>query len=163
LLKKRWNPYVHRHSAITEKSSIISSDAKLRQFAGWTARSNMHYRYQHFRGNESHNDLLRAKGIIKDDKESVNILQSKTCPNCREQNKPDAYLCFKCGFIMSFQAFQKDKEEREKDQAISELKEQMNKMQQVTESNYKSYDDLVKEVFEKVLVYVPFFTGLCES
>ena len=32
----------------------------------------------------------------------------------------------------------------------------MNKMQQVTESNYKSYDDLVKEVFEKVLVYVPF-------
>jgi len=39
----------------------------------------------------------------------------------------------------------------------------MNKMQQVTESNYKSYDDLVKEVFEKVLVYVPFFTGLCES
>ena len=79
------------------------------------------------------------------------------------RNKPDEYLCFKCGFIMSFQAFQKDKEEREKDQAISELKEQMNKMQQVTESNYKSYDDLVKEVFEKVLVYVPFFTGLCES
>jgi len=115
-------------------------------------------RNQHFRGNESHNDLLRAKVIIKDDKESVNILQSKTCPNCREQ-KPDAYLCFKCGFIMSFQAFQKDKEEREKkDQAISELKEQMNKMQQVTESNYKSYDDLVK-----VLVYVPFFTDLCET
>jgi integrase/recombinase XerD len=89
LLKKRWNPYVHRHSAITEKSSIISSDAKLRQYAGWTARSNMHYRYQHFRGNESQDDLLRAKGIIKDNKESVNILQPKPCPNCREPNKPD--------------------------------------------------------------------------
>jgi len=35
LIKKRWNPYVHRHSAITEKSNILSSDAKLRQFAGW--------------------------------------------------------------------------------------------------------------------------------
>jgi integrase/recombinase XerD len=41
LLKKRWNPYVHRHSAITEKSGILSSDSKLRQYAGWTARSNM--------------------------------------------------------------------------------------------------------------------------
>jgi predicted secreted protein len=57
LLKKRRNPYVHRHSAITEKSSIISSDTKLRQFAGWTARSNMHYRYQHIRGNESQDVL----------------------------------------------------------------------------------------------------------
>ena len=38
VLKKRWNPYVHLHSAITEKSAIISSDQKLRQFAGWTPR-----------------------------------------------------------------------------------------------------------------------------
>ena len=93
-----------RPNAITEKSSIISSDTKLRQFAGWTARSNMHYRYQHLRGNESQDDLLRAKGIIKDDKESMNVVQPKPCPPCRELNKPDAQLCFKCGFIMSFQA-----------------------------------------------------------
>ncbi|MGA9154779.1 MAG: zinc ribbon domain-containing protein [Candidatus Nitrosopolaris sp.] len=146
LLRKRWNPYVHRHSAITEKSSIISSDAKLKQFAGWTPGSNMHYRYVHFRGNESQNVLLRAKGIIKDDKKSVNILQPKACPNCREPNKSDAQLCFKCGFIMSFEAYQAGMEERErKKQEILELKEQMSKMQQ----DYKSYDDLVKEVFEK--------------
>jgi RNase P subunit RPR2 len=57
----------------------------------------------------------------------VNILQPKTCPNCREPNGKnekkilivvvvlivDTQLCFKCGFIMSFQAYQKDKEERE--------------------------------------------------
>ncbi|MGA9152822.1 MAG: site-specific integrase [Candidatus Nitrosopolaris sp.] len=130
LLKKRWNPYVHRHTAITEKSSIISSDVKLRQFAGWTPRSNMHYKYVHFRGNESQDDLLRAKGIIKDDKESVNILQFKTCPHCREPNKPDAQFCFKCHFIMSFEAYQKGMGEKEKkNQEILELKEQMNKMQ----------------------------------
>ena len=145
LLKKRWNPYVHRHSAITEKSSIISSDTKLRQFAGWTARSNMHYRYQHLRGNESQDDLLRAKGIIKDDKESMNVLRPKPCPHCRELNKPDAQLCFKCGFIMSFQAYQKDKEEKEKkDQEILELKEQMSSMQH----DFKSYDQMVKATLE---------------
>jgi integrase/recombinase XerD len=62
LLKKRWNPYVFRHSAITEKSGLISSDQKLRQFAGWTPRSNMHYKYVHLGGGEATNDLLRAKG-----------------------------------------------------------------------------------------------------
>jgi hypothetical protein len=105
LLNKPWNPYVHRHSAITEKSGIISSDQKLKQFAGWTSRSNTHHKYVHFRGNESQDDLLRAKGIIKDNKESMNILQPKPCPNCREPNKPDSHLCHKCGFTMSFQAY----------------------------------------------------------
>ena len=129
LLKKRWNPYVLRHSAITEKSGLISSDQKLRQFAGWTPRSNMHYKYVHLGGGEATNDLLRAKGILKDDKHSVNILQPKTCPNCREPNKPDAQFCFKCNFVMLFDAYQKGKEEREKkDLEIHELKEQMNEM-----------------------------------
>ncbi|MGB6594485.1 MAG: hypothetical protein WBE68_23540, partial [Candidatus Nitrosopolaris sp.] len=131
LLKKRWNPYVHRHSAITEKSGILSSDSKLRQYAGWTARSNMHYKYVHFSGGEATNDLLRAKGILKDDKHSVNILQPKTCTHCKESNRPDAQFCFKCNFVMSFEAYQKGMEEREKkDQEIHELKEQMAKMEE---------------------------------
>ena len=142
LLKgKRWNPYVHRHSAITEKSGILSSDAKLRQFAGWTPRSNMHYKYVHFRGNESQDDLLRAKGIIKDSKESVNILQPKPCPNCKEPNKPDAQFCFKCNFVMLFEAYQKGIEERE-------LKEQMAKT-----------NELVEELNHTISFYKPVFDG----
>lgn len=128
LLKKRWNPYVHRHSAITEKSGIISSDQKLRQFAGWTPRSNMHYKYVHFSGGESMKDLLKAKGILKDEKQ-LNILQPKTCPHCREPNKPDAQFCFKCSFVMSFEAYHKGVEERErKDQEIQVLKEKMDRL-----------------------------------
>ena len=142
LLKKRWNPYVHRHSAITEKSGMLSSDAKLRQFAGWAPRSNMHHKYVHFSGGESMNDLLRAKGILKEDKQSTNILQPKNCPNCREPNKPDAQFCFKCNFVMSFEVYQKGMEEREKkDQEIYGLKEQMCKMQQ----DFGSYDERLRE------------------
>ncbi|MGB6530082.1 MAG: zinc ribbon domain-containing protein, partial [Candidatus Nitrosopolaris sp.] len=145
LLKKRWNPYVHRHSAITEKSGLLA-DSKLRQYAGWTPRSNMHYKYVHFSGGESMKDLLKAKGILQDDKQ-VNVLQPKTCPNCREPNKPDAQFCFKCNFVMSFEVYQNGMEEREKkDLEIYGLKEQMYKMQQ----DFKSYDESVKEVFEKV-------------
>ena len=36
-----------------------------------------------------------------------------------------------------------------KDEEILELKEQLNKVLQVAESNYKSYDNLVEEVYQK--------------
>ena len=75
LLRKRFNTYVHRHSAITQKSEILS-DAELRQYSGWTPRSNMHYRYQHFNGGESMKSLLKSKGILKDEKQQ-NILEPK--------------------------------------------------------------------------------------
>jgi integrase/recombinase XerD len=129
LLTKRWNPYVLRHSAITEKSGIISSDQKLRQFAGWTPRSNMHYKYVHFSGGESMGDLLRAKGIIKKGNHINNILQPKICPSCKESNRPDASFCFKCNFVMSFEAYQKNTQEKEKkDQEINKLRELVVKM-----------------------------------
>jgi hypothetical protein len=129
LLKKPWNPYVHRHSAITEKSGILSSDSKLRQFAGWSVTSNMNRRYVHFTGGEAMNDLLRAKGLIKNDKQSINILQPIICPSCKESNKPDAQFCFKCNFVKSFDAYRKSIEERErKDQEMHELKEQIEEL-----------------------------------
>ena len=59
----------------------------------------------------------------------MNILQPKTCPHCREPNRPDAQFCFKCNFVMSFEAYHKGMEERKKkDREIYELKEQMNEM-----------------------------------
>ena len=146
LLNKKWNPYVHRHSAITEKSGMLSSDSKLRQYAGWTPRSNMHYKYVHFSGGESMKDLLKAKGILKEDK-VVNILQPKICPHCREPNKPDAQFCFKCNFVMSFEVYQKGMEEgQRKDQEVNELKEQMAKM-----------NELVAELNHAILFYKPVF------
>jgi DNA-binding protein H-NS len=83
-------------------------------------------------------DLLRARGILKDEKQSINILQPKACSNCRELNKPDAQFCFKCSFVMSFEAYQKGVEERnKKDQELQALrneqqmlKEQMAKMEE---------------------------------
>jgi len=81
---------------------MLSSDSKLRQYAGWTPRSNMHYKYVHFSGGESMKDLLKVKGILKEDEQSINVLKPKVCPHCREPNKPDAQFCFKCHFVISF-------------------------------------------------------------
>jgi integrase/recombinase XerD len=40
LLKKPWNPYVRRHSALSEKSKILKEHV-LRQHAGWSGSSQM--------------------------------------------------------------------------------------------------------------------------
>jgi hypothetical protein len=50
LLKKPWNPYIRRHSALTEKSKILKEHV-LRQHAGWSITSNTHQKYLHYFGN----------------------------------------------------------------------------------------------------------------
>ena len=156
LLKKPWNPYVHRHSALTEKSGLLNSDQKLRQYAGWSISSNMNRRYIHLRGGESMNDLLKAKGIVKNENQSINILEPKKCPYCKELNKPDAQFCFKCNLVMSFEAYQKGLEEREnKDQEIHELKDQMSQMSQT----FESYHGLAKERINQMDDSIRFLTN----
>ena len=73
--------------------------------------------------------LLEAYGVEKYNQQQIDILKAKTCSNCGEPNKPDAQFCFKCNFVMSFEAYHKGIEESErKDQEIHELKERMDKM-----------------------------------
>jgi len=106
----------------------------------------MHYKYVHFGGGESMKDLLKAKGILKDEKQSINILQPKTCPHCKEPNKPDAQFCFKCNFVMSFEAYQKGMEEREKkDHEIYELKQQMTQSKQEIKDQFQAYEAKMNE------------------
>jgi hypothetical protein len=68
LLKKPWNPYIRRHSSLTDKSTILKEHT-LRQFAGWSPGSNMHLKYLHYFGNESNDNILEAYGIISKDKQ----------------------------------------------------------------------------------------------
>jgi hypothetical protein len=63
-LLKPWNPYVRRHSALTEKSKILKEHT-LRQFASWSTGSNMPQIYLHYFGNESCESLLEAYGITQ--------------------------------------------------------------------------------------------------
>src|SRR6266581_6628676 len=117
LLKKPWNPYIRRHSSLTEKSTILKEHT-LRQFAGWSPGSNMHLKYLHYFGNESNDSILEAYGIISKDKRISQALRPKLCPNCEEPNKPDSRFCSKCRMVLTYDAYsdtiesekQKDKE-----------------------------------------------------
>ena len=129
LLKKPWNPYIRRHSALTEKSSFLKEHI-LRQHAGWSPRSQMHLKYLHYFGNESSESILEAYGIITKKDQESNLLRPKQCPNCNEANKPDSRFCAKCRLVLSYDAYNETLEEQKrKEDKIAAIEDKFNVMQ----------------------------------
>ena len=122
LLTKPFNPYVLRHSSLTEKSTLLT-ESVLRSHAGWSADSSMPKVYIHL-SDESSRILLEKKGLLsKKDKEISTINKSKICVNCQEPNRPDAQWCISCKMILSYASYKETLEkQQEKDNDIEELK-----------------------------------------
>jgi integrase/recombinase XerD len=124
LLKKPWNPYIRRHSALTEKSMILKEHV-LRQHSGWTAGSQMHLKYLHYFGNESNESLLEAYGIVPPGQQ-IDQLKPKQCPNCSEPNKPDSKFCAKCRMVLTYDAYNQTLEnQKEKEDRLTIIEDQM--------------------------------------
>jgi hypothetical protein len=129
LLKKPWNPYIRRHSALTQKSRFLKEHV-LRQHAGWSGRSQMHLKYLHYYGNESNESILEAYGIITKDQKLSEVLKPKQCPNCNEPNKPDGKFCAKCRMVLTYDAYSETLEsEKQKEDKLSVMEERFNTMQ----------------------------------
>lgn len=125
LLRKPWNPYIRRHSALTEKS-IILKEHILRQHAGWSGRSQMHLKYLHYFGNESNDSILEAYGIIPKDKGISHAMKPNQCPNCSEPNKPDSKFCARCRMVLTYDAYDETLEkQKEKESEISRLRQDL--------------------------------------
>ena len=133
LLKKPWNPYVRRHTGLTEKSKKIPG--LLTQYAGWTNDSKMPAKYLHYFSNESSNSLLEAYGILPQDNQSKDILKPKQCPNCNEPNKPDSRFCAKCRMVLTYDAYSETLEnQKEKEDKFKGMEERFNSMQSQMQS-----------------------------
>jgi hypothetical protein len=143
LLKKRWNPYVRRHSALTIKSKVLK-ESILRQHAGWSGSSQMHLKYLHYFGNESNESLLEAYGLI-DKSIQIDQLRPKQCPNCDEGNKPDSKFCAKCGMVLTYNAYSETIEEKQqKDNELDTLKKQMLSYEQAQKETQKQLEELIR-------------------
>jgi integrase/recombinase XerD len=135
LLKKPWNPYIRRHSSLTEKSAILK-EHHLRQYAGWSAGSNMHLKYLHYFGNESSESILSAYGIDTKERQVSDVLTPKQCPNCNEPNKPDSKFCVKCRMVLTYDAYNETLDEQQRiekyhkvtQEEIIELKTKVNEI-----------------------------------
>src|SRR5215472_3885036 len=129
LLGKPFNPYIRRHSALTEKSVKLKYNT-LNQHAGWSMNSNMAQKYIHYYGNESSESLLEAYGIVTNNSIPIDRLNPKICPNCNEGNTQDARFCSKCKMIMTFEGYQEALElQKQKDDELKTMKDQFNTMQ----------------------------------
>jgi integrase/recombinase XerD len=161
LLKKPWNPYIRRHSALTEKARILREPI-LKMHAGWSGRSQMNLKYEHWFGNESSQSLLEAYGILPQDNQSKDVLKPKQCPNCNEPNKPDGKFCAKCRMVLTYDAYNETVEsQKEKEDKLNVMEERFNLMQSQMESLIAALgnmDQLTKNTFAKQL----FSSGIYE-
>jgi integrase len=133
LLAKPFNPYVRRHSALTEKSTKLKTNT-LNQHAGWSMNSNMAQKYIHYFGNESSESLLEAYGIVTKNNVPIDTLNPKICPNCNEGNTVDAKFCSRCKMIMSFDGYQAALEsQKQKEDQLTIMQKQFDNMQSVLE------------------------------
>ena len=122
LLKKPWNPYIRRHTAITEKSTILKEHVFAARRA--VCSQQMHLKYLHYFGNESNESLLEAYGIVASGQQ-INQLRPKQCPNCSEPNKPDSKFCNKCRMVLTYDAYTETLEnQKEKEDKITVMERQ---------------------------------------
>jgi len=121
ILTKPWNLYVYRHSALTEKSLILS-ESVLKDHAGWSMSSKMTQIYIHLSG-ESSKVLLQKRGVIRQkDKEQASALKSRPCPHCLTPNRPNAQFCNMCRLVLTLDSYNEVlNRQKEKDLQIKQL------------------------------------------
>jgi integrase len=146
LLQKPFNPYIQRHSSLTQKSKILKEHV-LRQHAGWQPTSNMHQKYIHYLGNESNQSILEAYGVIDKNKKEIDQLKPRTCPNCNEGNKIDSRFCSKCKMVLTYDEYADTLEkQRIKEDEIENLKE----VQETNSSAIADMSDLLLKAMQEI-------------
>ena len=149
LLKKPWNPYIRRHTGLTEKSKMKQiNEHQLRQLAGWSPRSQMHLKYIHYFGNEASDSLLEAYGLVTKQQEQSKIMEYKQCPNCNDPNKPDSKFCSSCRMVLTYDAYNETIEEKQ--QKESELQ----KLREKQEQDMRLMREEMETKFQQILAKI---------
>jgi len=119
---------------LTEKSTILKYHV-LTQYAGWKVGSLMPQKYLHYFGNESSESILQAYGIVTREKQDIDKLRPKQCPNCNEPNKPDSKFCAKCRMVLTYDAYNETIEgKQEKEKQIETLIKKQEKFEVLIQS-----------------------------
>jgi integrase/recombinase XerD len=126
LISKPFNPYILRHSTLSQKARMLKEHV-LRQHAGWAINSKMPQVYIHWFGNVSSNTLLELYGVKKN-VDASDKFRPKVCPNCSESNKADSKFCNKCRMILKYDAYiEKVTMNEIQDNVITTLSDKLNR------------------------------------
>lgn len=147
LLAKPFNPYIRRHSAISEKSKTLKLHT-LTQHCGWTFNSMMPQKYIHYFANESSESLLEAYGIVTKNNIPITSLNPKICSQCGEGNTQDARFCSSCKMIISYEGYQEVLEEQKKRELNIE------KLKDVYEQKIELMREEMERKFQQILAKI---------
>jgi integrase len=164
LLQKPFNPYIRRHSSLTEKSRILKFHT-FHQHAGWTPGSQMHLKYTHYFGNESSEELLESYGVeTRKDKNLDVLLRPKSCPNCSESNIPDSKFCAKCRMVLTYDAYNETLEsEKQKNDKLTLMENTVNKMQSQMQSLISAFSNIKNQNDVDVMAKNLYGSGLIKE
>ncbi|PWU80591.1 MAG: hypothetical protein DLM72_11405 [Candidatus Nitrosopolaris wilkensis] len=141
LLIKPWNPYIRRHTALTEKSLNPKISHILNQHAEWVQGSSMSQKYLHYFGNESSESILEEYGIVPTNRKQSDILKPKQCPQCNEPNQPDGKFCAKCRMVLKYDGYVETLEkEKVKDLELSKLGDRVTELEEIKRDLITMYD-----------------------
>jgi integrase len=102
-VNKRVHPHLLRHSRATHLANVLT-EAQMREFFGWSKRSDMPEVYVHLSGRDVDNALLRYYGIVAEaEKDSSEALKPVRCPRCGFENPASFEYCGRCSMSLRVQ------------------------------------------------------------
>jgi integrase len=160
LLKKPFNPYLRRHTGLSQKAQQIH-EAELRQYSGWSKNSMMHKRYVHWFNNQGSNAVLKAEGLISKEESGIEKLRPVYCSNCNEANTKNAQWCAKCGMILSFAGYREALEEqKQKEDKLTVMEQQLSLMQSQMQSLISAFSNMQEQKDRDSMAKTLYSSGL---
>lgn len=99
-LSKHVHPHLLRHSRATHLANVLT-EAQMREFFGWTKRSEMPEVYVHLSGRDVDRTLLRHYGIVVEEEVSpLEALKPIHCPRCGFENPSSFGYCGRCSMLL---------------------------------------------------------------
>ena len=111
-LGKHVNPHLLRHSRATHLANVLT-EAQMREFFGWTKRSQTPAIYVHLSGRDVDATLLKHYGIEVGEVKKSEVLEPVECPRCQSKSPPGAKFCVWCGMALTQEAIVAHKEPSE--------------------------------------------------
>lgn len=99
-IKKHVYPHLLRHSRATHLANVLT-EAQMREFFGWTKRSEVPAIYVHLSGRDVDATLLRHYGIEVREEKKTEHLRPVKCPRCMGESPVGAKFCLRCGMALS--------------------------------------------------------------
>ena len=125
-IQKHIGPHLFRHSRATHLANVLT-EAQMREYFGWTKRSDMPSIYVHLSGRDVDGTLLRHYGIeVAEDDRAAMLKAPKACWRCRQHNEPGAEYCMLCGALLDRSRAELEVKTRELgDRLVAEVVEEL--------------------------------------